>query len=393
MLQYERPSQHHFDYSPAMIHGHYYDSPSQPRPDTAGSTASSGWDHISPVDSPTSPTFAYAAHPNLVLPSPADVAHDPHDDANKTYSFVSLPGNAVKKRPRRRYDEIERLYSCNWPDCTKAYGTLNHLNAHINMQRHGPKRTPAEFKDMRKQWRKAKKEEAERAARLHSAANGSAPGFPLSAAAEHSSHAHHHHHLAQHSSLPDLHQQAHYPGHGHSHSLSFTPAYHNQQPMYRTMPPQQLQSIEEYGQPLRRHSMHTVASLSGFPPPHPQAPPPPPQHFAGVHTLQHSLSNASLSSTSHSLSPPHEYTEPPQQQQQQPGSYSSGWMSRAETQGWDSQPQPQYSYEAHHGQPPSVYEQPRSMYGDTRGSLAPDSTLLTPLDVPGYAPAVHHDDR
>ncbi len=31
---------------------------------------------------------------------------------SKTYSFVSLPGNAVKKRPRRRYDEIERLYRC-----------------------------------------------------------------------------------------------------------------------------------------------------------------------------------------------------------------------------------------------------------------------------------------
>lgn len=31
---------------------------------------------------------------------------------SKTYSFVSLPGNTVKKRPRRRYDEIERLYHC-----------------------------------------------------------------------------------------------------------------------------------------------------------------------------------------------------------------------------------------------------------------------------------------
>ena len=61
---------------------------------------------------------------------------------SKTYSFVSLPGNAVKKRPRRRYDEIERLYQCSWPDCTKAYGTLNHLNAHITMQRHGSKRNP-----------------------------------------------------------------------------------------------------------------------------------------------------------------------------------------------------------------------------------------------------------
>lgn len=64
------------------------------------------------------------------------------DQANKTYSFVSLPGNTVRKRPRRRYDEIERLYSCSHPGCNKAYGTLNHLNAHVNMQKHGPKRHP-----------------------------------------------------------------------------------------------------------------------------------------------------------------------------------------------------------------------------------------------------------
>ncbi|EPT01139.1 hypothetical protein FOMPIDRAFT_36963, partial [Fomitopsis schrenkii] len=77
----------------------------------------------------------------------------------KTYSFVSLPGNAVKKRPRRRYDEIERLYQCSWPNCTKAYGTLNHLNAHVTMQKHGSKRSPGEFKELRKQWRQAKKEQ------------------------------------------------------------------------------------------------------------------------------------------------------------------------------------------------------------------------------------------
>ncbi|KAL0577908.1 hypothetical protein V5O48_004072 [Marasmius crinis-equi] len=80
------------------------------------------------------------------------------DPSSKTYSFVALPGNAVKKRPRRRYDEIERLYQCSWPDCNKSYGTLNHLNAHVTMQKHGPKRSPNEFKELRKQWRKAKKE-------------------------------------------------------------------------------------------------------------------------------------------------------------------------------------------------------------------------------------------
>ncbi|KAJ7281529.1 hypothetical protein C8J57DRAFT_1297902 [Mycena rebaudengoi] len=81
------------------------------------------------------------------------------DPSNKkTYSFVALPGNTVRKRPRRRYDEIERLYHCSWPDCNKAYGTLNHLNAHVQMQKHGAKRSPNEFKELRKQWRKAKKE-------------------------------------------------------------------------------------------------------------------------------------------------------------------------------------------------------------------------------------------
>lgn len=54
----------------------------------------------------------------------------------KIYSFVAIPGTNQKKRPRRRFDEIERLYHCNQPGCSKAYGTLNHLNAHVSMQKH-----------------------------------------------------------------------------------------------------------------------------------------------------------------------------------------------------------------------------------------------------------------
>ncbi|CDS07096.1 hypothetical protein LRAMOSA09619 [Lichtheimia ramosa] len=82
---------------------------------------------------------------------------------NKAYSFV--PGATQKKRPRRKYHEIERLYPCSYPGCTKSYGTLNHLNAHVAMQKHGPKRLPAEFKEMRKQWRKQKREQ--KAAQQH----------------------------------------------------------------------------------------------------------------------------------------------------------------------------------------------------------------------------------
>jgi len=61
---------------------------------------------------------------------------------SQVYSFVPIPGATQNKRPRRRYEEIERMYKCGWHGCEKAYGTLNHLNAHVTMQGHGAKRTP-----------------------------------------------------------------------------------------------------------------------------------------------------------------------------------------------------------------------------------------------------------
>jgi hypothetical protein len=64
------------------------------------------------------------------------------DQLQQVYSFVPIPGAQQHKRPRRRYEEIERMYKCGWQGCEKAYGTLNHLNAHVTMQSHGNKRTP-----------------------------------------------------------------------------------------------------------------------------------------------------------------------------------------------------------------------------------------------------------
>lgn len=113
-------------------------------------------------------------------------------DPEQKYAFVPLPSNP-KKRPRRRFEEIERIYDCSYPGCPKAYGTLNHLNAHVSMQKHGPKRLPAgmcmpafqthlshlmrnviihflltEFKEIRKAWRmrqKAKQQARDAAAK------------------------------------------------------------------------------------------------------------------------------------------------------------------------------------------------------------------------------------
>ncbi|KAH8594719.1 hypothetical protein B0O99DRAFT_687497 [Bisporella sp. PMI_857] len=116
----------------------------QPRPDWAGYGQPHGLPHqyaVSGAHTPTSAASAPGARPGQV------------------YSFVPIPGAQQHKRPRRRYEEIERMYKCGWQGCEKAYGTLNHLNAHVTMQSHGTKRTPEEFKEIRKEWKARKKEE------------------------------------------------------------------------------------------------------------------------------------------------------------------------------------------------------------------------------------------
>ncbi|KAL0953828.1 hypothetical protein HGRIS_005008 [Hohenbuehelia grisea] len=164
-----------------------------PSPPNTGTSSSSAPMTLSLTQGPTHPLAG------------SGMGSSPTETNSKTYSFVALPGNAVKKRPRRRYDEIERLYQCSWPDCAKAYGTLNHLNAHVTMQKHGSKRSPNEFKELRKQWRKAKKE-AE------------------AAAAQHSRRANHGHGLSsvsRDSGLFDYPNPSHsLPSHSHSHSHS-----------------------------------------------------------------------------------------------------------------------------------------------------------------------------
>ena len=107
------------------------------------------------------PQFPYGTHPGAPpvsapppsgpIPSPRTPVVDKtrrkrHSNEPATlsqvYSFIPIPGAQQHKRPRRRYEEIERMYKCGWQGCEKAYGTLNHLNAHVTMQAHGAKRTP-----------------------------------------------------------------------------------------------------------------------------------------------------------------------------------------------------------------------------------------------------------
>jgi len=126
-----------FSTSPIQYPSVTAQDPYGPSPPGTGTSTSSNPPTIVNLHSNTS------IHPSSLDRSDKHSRNQPNANNNsKTYSFVSLPGNAVKKRPRRRYDEIERLYQCSWPDCNKAYGTLNHLNAHVTMQKHGQKRSP-----------------------------------------------------------------------------------------------------------------------------------------------------------------------------------------------------------------------------------------------------------
>ncbi|KAI9052272.1 hypothetical protein LZ554_003629 [Drepanopeziza brunnea f. sp. 'monogermtubi'] len=134
---------------PDMQHGYANHPPAgamyaQPRPDWAGYAGGQHPMHGGyPVSTAQTPT---SAAPSGARPG-------------QVYSFVPIPGAQQHKRPRRRYEEIERMYKCGWNGCEKAYGTLNHLNAHVTMQSHGQKRTPEEFKEIRKEWKARKKEE------------------------------------------------------------------------------------------------------------------------------------------------------------------------------------------------------------------------------------------
>lgn len=120
------------------------------RPDTAYSTFStnSGYSAAAALyQHLTHPSLYHTAHSmnGLDKSHPHHLHHSSshhHHQHPHTYNFIPLPSQP-KKRPRRRFEEIERLYNCNYPGCNKAYGTLNHLNAHVSMQKHGPKRLPA----------------------------------------------------------------------------------------------------------------------------------------------------------------------------------------------------------------------------------------------------------
>ena len=93
-------------------------APTHPQSGTPLSSSQATPTASHPHDTATARASVSAEDAPFTPPMPSDQVHDdpasPDQSSSKTYSFVPLPGNAVKKRPRRRYDEIERLYRCSF---------------------------------------------------------------------------------------------------------------------------------------------------------------------------------------------------------------------------------------------------------------------------------------
>ena len=43
------------------------------------------------------------------------------------------------RKKRRKHDEVNRQYPCDYPGCTKSYGKVSHLNTHRESKDHGPR--------------------------------------------------------------------------------------------------------------------------------------------------------------------------------------------------------------------------------------------------------------
>lgn len=103
---------------------------------------------------PSSPSSRASESPNMGVRHHEDnsrsgdlVLHHTTNGSGSTSANVSVLGSVSvpahrTRRPRRRADEVERLYKCTWNGCEKSYGTLSHLNDHVRLQRHGNKREP-----------------------------------------------------------------------------------------------------------------------------------------------------------------------------------------------------------------------------------------------------------
>ncbi|OBA17415.1 uncharacterized protein OGAPODRAFT_6914 [Ogataea polymorpha] len=100
---------------------------------------------------------AHLPSPYPAQPMSANRSLSYHTPLSQPPKDRGSPPSEANKRKRRKAHEVVRLYKCNHESCQKAYGTLNHLNSHIVLQKHGQKRSPSEFKELREELKRKRK--------------------------------------------------------------------------------------------------------------------------------------------------------------------------------------------------------------------------------------------
>ena len=145
-----RASSHSHPTNTRVVRPSHSNNPSRPSTSTSSSTNSTNgayrlstpMSYIPPSSSASSSSqYPSQTFPFIPAPPPRGV-NDASSDGTPTSTTTAggLTAGMEPRRKRRKYEEIERRYLCGWNGCAKAYGTLNHLNDHVSLQNHGPKR-------------------------------------------------------------------------------------------------------------------------------------------------------------------------------------------------------------------------------------------------------------
>ncbi|SNX84102.1 uncharacterized protein MEPE_02810 [Melanopsichium pennsylvanicum] len=93
--------------------------------------------------------------PNGQFASATQALNEQLDVSGSGNGWGSTRSNDVIRRIRRRRksEEVERKYRCDFDGCDKAYGTLNHLNTHRATNEHGPRLNAVGYRRAHEEWK------------------------------------------------------------------------------------------------------------------------------------------------------------------------------------------------------------------------------------------------
>ncbi|GAC76373.1 hypothetical protein PANT_20c00081 [Moesziomyces antarcticus T-34] len=91
------------------------------------------------------------SHPQLApppQPNDGNMSCNASTHAEETGSNKQAGADApLRKRRRKRYDQVLRIFACPFPGCPKSYGKLQHLNTHLDHMKHGDKRCLQQYRN------------------------------------------------------------------------------------------------------------------------------------------------------------------------------------------------------------------------------------------------------